>query len=139
MDINFFALTYLFLRLAPFILVSFFSISSIFNQDFKGIVYLITLLASTFIVLLCESFIPASFLLPPNDKDLTCDFLNINSKYFRQLVVSSFFFVFSFVFACVCFVRFRFRYDFFQIKFQLARAGARRLGGRTPRSGPIPD
>lgn len=80
MDINVFALTYLFLRLAPFILVSFFSISSIFNQDFKGIVYLIALLTSTFIVLLCESFIPGGFLLPPSTKDLTCEFLNISSN-----------------------------------------------------------
>lgn len=80
MDIDIFALTYLFLRLAPFILVSFFSLSSIFNQDFKGIVYLISLLISTFIVLLCESFIPASFLDAPSGKDLTCEFLNISSN-----------------------------------------------------------
>ena len=80
MDIDFFALTYLFLRLAPFILVSFFSLSSIFNQDFKGIVYLICLLASTFIVLLFESFIPDKFLIAPSNKDLTCEFLNISSN-----------------------------------------------------------
>lgn len=79
MDINFFALTYLFLRLAPFILVSFFSISSIFNQDFKGIVYLISLLTSTFIVLMIESIVPAEYRMSPNDKDLTCEFLNISS------------------------------------------------------------
>lgn len=80
MDINFFALTYLFLRLAPFILVSFFSLSSIFNQDFKGIVYLISLLSSTFIVLMIESIVPREYRLSPSDKDLTCEFLNISSS-----------------------------------------------------------
>jgi len=79
MNINITALLYLFLRLAPFILVSFFSLSSIFNHDFKGIVYLLGLLASNIVVLAIESLMPEKFFTPPDAKDMTCDFLNISS------------------------------------------------------------
>ncbi len=80
MDINITALLYLFLRLAPFILVSFFSLSSIFNHDFKGVVYLLGLLASNVIVLTIENVMPPYIITPPNQKDMTCDFLNISSS-----------------------------------------------------------
>ena len=49
MEINLFNITYLFIRLAPFILVCYFTLSSIFNQDLKGIIYLIGLLFACFI------------------------------------------------------------------------------------------
>jgi hypothetical protein len=48
MDLNIVSFLYLFLRLAPFILVCFFSMASIFNQDFKGLVYLVGLLLACF-------------------------------------------------------------------------------------------
>lgn len=48
MDLNIITFTYLFLHLAPFILVCFFALSSLFNQDFKGLVYLVGLLLSCF-------------------------------------------------------------------------------------------
>jgi hypothetical protein len=48
MELNLLVFGYLFLRLAPFILVCFFSLTSIFNQDFKGIVYLVGLLGACF-------------------------------------------------------------------------------------------
>ena len=44
MDINIVTLSYLFFRLAPFIIVCYFSLSSIFNQDIKGLIYLAGLL-----------------------------------------------------------------------------------------------
>jgi hypothetical protein len=44
MELNIVTFGYLFLRLAPFILVCFFSLASIFNQDYKGLIYLIGLL-----------------------------------------------------------------------------------------------
>ena len=47
--INISFLLYTAFRLAPFILVSFFSLSSILNQDVKGIVYLAGLLFASFI------------------------------------------------------------------------------------------
>ena len=49
MELSFLTFGYLFLRLAPFILVCFFTLSSIFNQDFKGFVYLIGLLFACFV------------------------------------------------------------------------------------------
>ena len=50
MDIQLTALFYLFLRLAPFILVSYFTLSSVFHTDLKGFVYLIGLLITTIIM-----------------------------------------------------------------------------------------
>jgi len=58
MDLNIVSFTYLFLRLAPFVLVCFFSLSSIFNQDFKGLVYLAGLLFSCFITIFVGNVIP---------------------------------------------------------------------------------
>ena len=47
--IDFTSIAYISFRLAPFILVSFFSLSSIFNQDLKGIIYLAGLLIACFV------------------------------------------------------------------------------------------
>lgn len=44
MELNFISIIYLFLRLSPFILVCFFSLASLFNQDFKGLIYLVGLI-----------------------------------------------------------------------------------------------
>ena len=52
MDLNIIGFGYLFLRLAPFVLASFFTLASIFNQDFKGFIYLVGLLFSSFITML---------------------------------------------------------------------------------------
>lgn len=57
MQINIFSILYISFRLAPFILVCFFSISSIFNQDLKGLFYLCGLLiASFFAIIIGNSF-----------------------------------------------------------------------------------
>jgi hypothetical protein len=39
-ELNLITLVYLFLRLSPFIIVCFFALNSLFNQDFRGMVYL---------------------------------------------------------------------------------------------------
>jgi hypothetical protein len=52
MKLDFISISYLFLRLAPFIIVSFFSLASLFNQDFKGIIYLVGLITTAFITTL---------------------------------------------------------------------------------------
>jgi len=49
MELNLITFGYLFFRLAPFILTCFFTLSSLFNQDFKGVVLLIGLLIACFI------------------------------------------------------------------------------------------
>lgn len=51
MELNVFTITYLFLRLSPFIIVCFFSLASLFNQDFKGLIYLLGLIISCFITI----------------------------------------------------------------------------------------
>jgi hypothetical protein len=52
MELNLVALLYLFFRLAPFIIVCYFSLSSLFNQDIKGLIYLVGLLLACFIAFL---------------------------------------------------------------------------------------
>lgn len=44
MEVNLISIFYLILRLSPFIIVCFFTLQSIFYQDFKGLVYLMGLL-----------------------------------------------------------------------------------------------
>ena len=48
MNLSFVSVIYLFARLSPFILVSFFLLNSLFNQDFKGIIYLVGLIFACF-------------------------------------------------------------------------------------------
>jgi len=76
MELNIVSITYLFLRLAPFILVSFFSLASIFNQDFKGIVYLVGLLFACFINILLGEF----FQISNPDKPEICNMITINQS-----------------------------------------------------------
>jgi hypothetical protein len=52
MELNLTTIGYLFFRLAPFILVCFFSLASLFNQDFKGLVYLIGLIITCAVFIL---------------------------------------------------------------------------------------
>jgi len=52
MELNIISFCYLFLRLAPFILVCFFTLSSILNSDFRGLVYISGLLFSCFVTII---------------------------------------------------------------------------------------
>ena len=61
MELNFFNLLYLFFRLAPFIIVSYFSLASLFNQDVKGLIYLVGLLFSCFLTFLIGNTVPISY------------------------------------------------------------------------------
>jgi hypothetical protein len=61
MELNLVTLSYLFFRLAPFIIVSYFSLSSIFNQDLKGLIYLVGLLLATFVTIIVGNTLPISF------------------------------------------------------------------------------
>lgn len=61
MELNFFNLLYLFFRLAPFIIVSYFALSSLFNQDVKGLIYLVGLLFACFITFLIGNTIPIEY------------------------------------------------------------------------------
>ena len=61
MEFNIVAYTYLFLRLAPFILICFFTLSSIFNQDFKGLIYLLGILFSVVLSIGVNPFVQSLF------------------------------------------------------------------------------
>ena len=56
MDLNIVSIGYLFFKLSPFILVCFFSLQSIFNQDLKGIIYLVGLLLACFVAVISGNF-----------------------------------------------------------------------------------
>jgi hypothetical protein len=61
MELNLVSIIYLFFRLAPFIIVCYFSINSLFNQDLKGLIYLVGLLFSCFVTFLVGQTVPISF------------------------------------------------------------------------------
>jgi hypothetical protein len=65
MNLDIVAFGYLFLRLAPFILVCFFSLASIFNQDLRGLIYLIGLLLACSSVAMVGKFANQYNLLLP--------------------------------------------------------------------------
>jgi len=75
MDLNIVSFAYLFLRLAPFVLVSFFSLASIFNQDFKGLVYLVGLLLACFINIFIGNVLNFT---SPEEKAPLCNMITLN-------------------------------------------------------------
>ena len=77
MELNLLAFGYLFLRLAPFILVCFFTFSSIFNQDFKGIVYLAGVLLSAFF---CDDGFKTFGFQRPDNYPEVCNFLLLDTS-----------------------------------------------------------
>jgi len=58
MELNLISILYLFFRMAPFIIVSYFGLQSIFNQDLKGIVFLIGLLIVSVITIMIGNILP---------------------------------------------------------------------------------
>jgi hypothetical protein len=79
MDLNIISLTYLFLRLAPFVLVCFFSLSSLLNQDFKGLVYLAGLIFTCFITIMVGNILPLES-YPADSRPEVCNILSINQQ-----------------------------------------------------------
>ena len=59
--LNIGSLLYISFRLAPFILVSYFTLSSLFNQDFKGLIYIAGLLITSFLAILIGNQFPNMF------------------------------------------------------------------------------
>jgi hypothetical protein len=75
-NINF--ILYTAFRLAPFILVSFFSLSSLLNQDLKGIIYLAGLLIACFIAVLVGNQLPVHTIDEKNT--LVCNVLTLTEN-----------------------------------------------------------
>lgn len=89
MDLNFIGIGYLFLRLAPFVLASFFTLASIFNQDWKGVIYLVGLLFSSFITVLSSKLPWISSLQAPQNRPGICNILSFsNSDILSDLPLS---------------------------------------------------
>jgi len=57
MELNIINIIYLFFRFAPFIIVSYFTLESIFNQDLKGVIYLVGLLIASVMTILMGNII----------------------------------------------------------------------------------
>ena len=74
MDLNLGTFLFLFLRIAPFILVCFFTLSSIFNSDLRGIVYLFGLLWAIMMSFLVGNNMSFND-VNPDDKSAVCDFV----------------------------------------------------------------
>tara|TARA_B110000858_G_scaffold190172_1_gene237818 strand:- start:389 stop:1009 length:621 start_codon:yes stop_codon:yes gene_type:complete len=58
MKLNIVSIFYLFFRFAPFIIVSYFALQSIFNQDLKGVIYLVGLLIAATLTILLGTVLP---------------------------------------------------------------------------------
>jgi len=73
-EFNYKTIIYLFLRLIPFILVCFFTLSSVFNRDFVGLIYLGGLLIACFFnIIIGEIF-------PRGETNEMCDLITINNN-----------------------------------------------------------
>jgi hypothetical protein len=74
----------MFFRLAPFIIVSYFTLQSLFNQDLKGVIYLIGLLVATIVVVLLgnilKSFSPPKGLMPTDYSKIRCTQLTLGNS-----------------------------------------------------------
>ncbi len=81
--LNLKSLLYLGFRLAPFILVSYFIVSSIFNADIRGIVFLGMLLINCFVTLIIGNFFAEyqGMMVSPDTRNKygTCNTMNLTS------------------------------------------------------------
>ena len=68
MELNIINILYLFFRFAPFIIISYFTLESIFNQDLKGVIYLVGLLIASVFTILIGNILPSQDLsiISPN-------------------------------------------------------------------------
>jgi hypothetical protein len=60
MELNIISIFYLFFRLAPFIITAYFALQSIFNQDLKGLIFLVGLLITAFLTIFIGNILPQS-------------------------------------------------------------------------------
>jgi hypothetical protein len=80
MELNIITIVYLFLRLAPFVLVCFFTLSSIFNQDFKGLVYLVGLIFACFTTMLFGNVLTFIPTVDPEQRPEICNAISVGQQ-----------------------------------------------------------
>ena len=83
MELNIITIIYLFFRLAPFIIVCFFSLQSIFNQDLKGFIYLVGLLIACFVSTMIGSLpgFDGIWKQGKDEKNLMCNFIQLKKIF----------------------------------------------------------
>tara|TARA_B110000467_G_C18167116_1_gene393066 strand:- start:38 stop:685 length:648 start_codon:yes stop_codon:yes gene_type:complete len=105
MDINIKSFMYMFLKLCPYILVCFFTISSIFSNDIKGIVYLVGLLGSIGLTIGLSKFISEWLPSTANSADSICDILSIGNANLSILPISEIITSFTFFYLLTTIIR----------------------------------
>ena len=70
MEFNIVSILYIAYRLSPFIIVCFFSLSSIFNQDLKGLIYICGLLITVFFSILVGNMGKSHFTVSYHNEDV---------------------------------------------------------------------
>lgn len=111
--LNIQSLLYLSFRLAPFILVSYFTMSSLFNQDFKGLIYLAGLLLVSFFCILFGNSFPSLFTVISSDalsggNNSVCNLMTIsNTGPLSNLPLSLVVFSYTFTYLLFPIVKFK--------------------------------
>ena len=81
MELNIITLLYLFFRLSPFIIVSYFSISSLFNQELKGVIYLVGVIFACFATILFGNTLNDTMIsVDPKVQNPVCNMLTLGSN-----------------------------------------------------------
>ena len=103
--INYVSLLYTTFRLAPFILVSFFSVSSIFNQDLKGLVYLAGLLFACFFTFMAGK---TSMVDSSSEGSLPCSVLTLTgNRPISSIPLSIIVFTYTFAYLLYVIVKYK--------------------------------
>jgi hypothetical protein len=108
MDLNIISFTYLFLRLAPFVLVSFFALSSIFNQDFKGLVYLVGLLCACFINIAVGNVMTFLPTMDPSARPEICNMISLGQSDISKLPLGQAVFGYTFAYLLYTIIQYNF-------------------------------
>ena len=96
MDLNLITFGYLFFRLAPFVLVCFFTLASVFNQDFKGLVYLVGLIFACFSTMMIGNSLPIE---SPEGANPLCNIITIgNTSDYSKLSLGQTIFGYTFAY-----------------------------------------
>ena len=81
MDLNIINILYMFFRLAPFIIICYFTLQSVFNLDLKGIIYLVGLVVTCGITTVIAATLPEEKGLMPSDySKIRCTQLTIGNN-----------------------------------------------------------
>lgn len=120
MELNIWALLYLAYRVAPMMIVIYFIFASVINQDLKGLVYLVGLIFTCFLVQLFGNSVPADWVL--YDIELNspvCNSFSIgqNGYYSNKFPFSIV--VFSFTFFYIFYIIYTYGLIFSNIPFMI--------------------